>query len=75
MSLGWQRSLKDNRNDQETGLSPHLIQATAKAQMDDRLRFAERRRLVAQTRIRGAASAAVPSGRGLGVRSLRAVFG
>jgi hypothetical protein len=56
-------------------MSPYLIQSAAKAQMDDRLRHAERRRLAALTRARRSASAARPSGRRLGLRSLRAVFG
>lgn len=56
-------------------MSPHLIQSAAKGQMEDRLGSAERRRLAAQARARGTASAARPSGRRLGLRSLRVVFG
>jgi len=55
-------------------MSPHLIQAAAKAQIEDRLRSAERRRLATHARAR-ADSAARPGGRSLGLRSLRAVFG
>jgi hypothetical protein len=56
-------------------MSPHLIQSAAKAQMDDRLRSAERRRLAAHARARRSASVAPSSARRLPLRSLRAVFG
>lgn len=56
-------------------MSPHLIQSAAKAQLEDRLRSAERRRLVAQSRAPRSASAARRGVRRLGLGSLRAVFG
>ena len=56
-------------------MSPHLLQSVAKARMEDRLRSAERWRLAAQARPRRPASDVRPSGRRLGLRSLRAVFG
>ena len=55
-------------------MSPSLIQSAAKAEIDDRLRSAERRRLAAQARARRSRSAQ-PNARRLGLRSLRAVFG
>ena len=56
-------------------MSPHLIQSAAKAQMDDRLRSAERRRLAAPARAPRPTSAARLSGHRLRLRSLHAVFG
>jgi hypothetical protein len=56
-------------------MSPHLTQSAAKTQMDDRLRSAQRRRLAAHVRASHPASVPQPSGRRLGLRSLRGVLG
>jgi len=58
-------------------MTPQLIESAAKAQVEDRLRAAECRRLAARARA-GAprpVPAARPGGRRLGLRSLRSVFG
>jgi hypothetical protein len=55
-------------------MSPHLVESAAKAQLDDRYRSAERRRLAGQGLVSRSASAAGPA-RHRRLRSFRAVVG
>lgn len=52
-------------------MSPHLIESAAKAQIDDRLRHARRRRVAAEARVRRSASVPQPSRPHLGLRVRR----
>ena len=56
-------------------MSPQVVQSVVNAQIEDRLRSAERRRLAAQARALGSAPGARSSGRRFGLRPLRVVFG
>jgi hypothetical protein len=56
-------------------MSPHLTQSLAKAQLDDRLRSADRQRVAVQACASRTARAAQLGRRRLGLRALRAVFG